>query len=221
MSCANVPATPNETTMNSAATKMCSQVAAAGIDEAAALRLQQDQQRRGADAVAQEAQRPGRDLVERDPHRRPAQPPAEAQHHQQELGGGGIVSSRACAATWSPWRRSGSARRRRSAAGRVLYCVARRLVARSRPPHDRHAALPVSAGVGPSFAMLARGRAAVPASPPSSASRRQARQVRRFVTNTAGPSANSACCRPTASPIRRSPSVRRSNCRAAPAWRSG
>ena len=64
----------------------------AGWDrEAAALRLQQDQQRDRADAVADQPHRPRRDLVERDAHRGPAQPPAEAQRHQQELGGGGSV----------------------------------------------------------------------------------------------------------------------------------
>ena len=60
-------------------------VAAERNVQAAALQLEQDEQRRRADAVAEQAHGPRRDLVERDAQRRPAQPPAEASRTSSSL----------------------------------------------------------------------------------------------------------------------------------------
>ena len=91
MSWAKVPATPNADGEEQRGNENVQPVLAAGDGKAAALRLEQDQEHGGADAVADQAHRPRRDLVERDPHRGPAQPPAEAQRHQQKLGDGGVA----------------------------------------------------------------------------------------------------------------------------------
>ena len=68
-------------------------VAAGRNVEAATLYLEQNRQRRRADAVAEQARRPRRQLVERDAQRRPVQAPEQRQQHEQQLAHGGVVET--------------------------------------------------------------------------------------------------------------------------------